>query len=40
LFCHAAVSYPKMESVYMKSFKYLIKDRPFFDVHNLPCLGG
>ena len=35
----AAVSYPKMEGVYMKSFKYFIKDRPFFDVHNLPCLG-
>ena len=39
LFCHAPVSYPKMEDVYMKSFKYFIKDRPFFDVHNLPCLG-
>jgi hypothetical protein len=39
LFCHAAISYPKMEGVYMKSFKYFIRDRPFFDVHNLPCLG-
>jgi hypothetical protein len=38
LFCHAAVNYPKSEGVYMKSYKYFIRDRPFFDVHNLSCL--